>query len=981
MSLQQRVVQLSSESLAVVLSRDEDTKHSATSASGQDVFADFKAQNSRSFWNQRLVKAVVEVYFRGWLENYVLVVQGNANNLEVLREAWMRRALRSPKGYIIKAVGDLSPVQMSPISQSQFIPLSEILCSVISDMNATHVVVNQEALINHMMKAHPGMTIPTQDILYNALGTLIKERKIYHTGEGYFVVTPQTYFITNNMVKERNWWITGDNGLPSPPPITYLVSNESCMETSTEVPVMAHCRSCSCFTPQSNVPPSIQDHQSISISECTGKSLKWLKEHKSSVQHQSTSTAADQASEISKSTTTSRKDKEKAGRKFGLNLFRRNTGKKENKLKKEYATFSGQFPPEEWPVRDEDDLNNLPRDLEHAIIKRINPELTVGNLVKHTVLMMKLEEKAERGTEKAVDRGISTEALVSKQRYHTSKVGGKKSVPRATRSKRRGHSSKEKHRAKRKTLPCAEDVEAGDHIMSCLRPETGLDEPDNQEEGIILNPKCVYKKRIENPFIGLPGRDMEPNIVHKEQRRREAKNPITRHREKTGHRSKSWDPHQAKAITHCVEESHTLMDTPCIQLHERALTVDSTLDAKPVKELCGDYGSVYPESSTLRIEDKIKLRENKFRSREFRNGRGRESKHNAFQDGDLRNVSDQKNNLDHPTPSCDVTEVPLSWPKPTIQRRLSLHLFNSKEESHHSPDLLSSHQQDSNMKISQQLSDDQTLHRNTSQTESDVYTDDEHGIYQKLEEDEDSCSSLCLNEECVLDCKLSQTGTAHCREPVCLDGDWDGNFIKEHGFTAHYEITRATRREHEYRLQSSYQRSLPLLQKVASPGQEAQGLGERLYKNSLVNAEPNEALESSIFVYSQTSEVDSDAETIQKSADEADGKSSHWLCRPELNDCHQNTLETSEDVGNIHNASLNGPAGACAGETAESQSNTADSGIDSPRTHISLISSNSAIIKGLKHRAFLQNLEKLHSKSNGIRPQNSLLKLTPVMNV
>lgn len=103
-----RPVQLAPGSLALVLSRLETPKAAgvAEDPGGHAVFRAFRRANARCFWNSRLARAASRLAFQGWLCRGVLLVHAPPASLQVLRDAWCRRALRPPRGFRISAVGE-----------------------------------------------------------------------------------------------------------------------------------------------------------------------------------------------------------------------------------------------------------------------------------------------------------------------------------------------------------------------------------------------------------------------------------------------------------------------------------------------------------------------------------------------------------------------------------------------------------------------------------------------------------------------------------------------------------------------------------------------------------------------------------------------------------------------------------------------------------------------------------------------------------
>ncbi|KAM9325386.1 storkhead-box protein 1 [Gastrophryne carolinensis] len=969
-----RALQLAPASLALLLCKAEGAPAPSDCERGSRLFQDFQAANARCFWNRRLVRAVAEVCFQGWLDSWVLLLQGHPTSLEVLRDAWVRRALRPPRGFTISALGDVSPVQMSPVSQSQFIPLAEVLCCAISDMNDAQILVTQESLMEQLIKHHPGIATPSQEILYSTLGTLIKERKIYHTGEGYFIVTPQTYFITKKPFSHK-CGAAEDLLSASPPAVTYLVSMESCADlTKANAPSVSHCRSCSCFSENST--HNILGQQSIN--ESHAKEHRSVKDSKPSVQNQATSTSRDHHTcAKAKTQQLSLKEKEKCNKKFGISLFWRNVSKKE-KSKKELVSFSAQFPPEEWPVRDEDNLDNIPRDIEHEIIKRINPVLTVDNLMKHTQMMQKLEEQ-----KRYFSKGTSTDIIRNKN-GHAGKGSGRKKNSRMSKYHKKLQASKEKSKKDSCGQRASIHVEA-DVLKKSSHQTNGIEEILVPDVFTPTNPdidkhKVIYKKQIQNPFEGIPYRDNANVGGHKSLK--EIKRANTGKNRNPIPRSKSLD---CPGSNPDGESRHLKPERPMEDYYREELFQDQLVpntDKVDIRE----YSSNYPECSTLRIDDKFKQNKEQNSmygfSTEGPTSHFGENATNVSMKADVTWEQDRGHSYSSGLYCAKVPSGPLQHGQINLcKNRSALKGFNrsyigSLEEAES--------EQIGCYTARGRKGKDPQLYPAFNGSQMEAETENHPVCFNHVDNEDASSSFIEGDTDEHLEIRM-QNMDIFSWNPV----HEESHSVSETS-SRHWELKRSPLLQfassddhnpedcsHSVFSDSSKSYTKPALH---LKGGNSQPLSPYLLNHSEVEvntvecSQTAELVDASIFDYCNSSECNSMAETVQTSIKGSDEKHAEDPGQQpgELRKCYERSLTLFNTKSSPQESSQN-----------ENHSITGDSGIESPRTRISLASSNSAILETLKKKTFLQNLDLAATTTNneGLLAASSLMQLTPAMNV
>ncbi|XP_050394228.1 uncharacterized protein LOC126812085 isoform X2 [Patella vulgata] len=337
---------------------------------GKELLSDFKLRNKTCYWNPGLIESIASLEYLGFVKPCTLLVVGR--NLEKIRSAWGSRVLNAPDGFTIDRIGDVNGIEMQVVPQTKSVPLTDALCHIIMELNNQRIVATLDTIREKLQCAYQDIQLPSDKQLFDTLGNLIRERKVFHTGSGYFVVTPETFRLpttTNESnVTFNNWLQYQPMYIPVFPQQQIPMVTHPPAPAMAPVPAPAQMRTVSCqvesAAPEKQAKGPKPRSRSQSMRGPKGKEKEKSLENEDFKRVMSVRCRPEKAKEITKdinNKNNANQDKVK-GEKVSLfsKIFGRN--KKKNtppppppveveppaEKEKEYATFSAQFPPPEW---------------------------------------------------------------------------------------------------------------------------------------------------------------------------------------------------------------------------------------------------------------------------------------------------------------------------------------------------------------------------------------------------------------------------------------------------------------------------------------------------------------------------------------------------------------------------------------------------------------------------------------------------------
>nr|XP_002733498.1 PREDICTED: storkhead-box protein 1-like [Saccoglossus kowalevskii] len=185
-------IEIAPNSLSIVLKPTTVDKEKPPKT-GRALFQDLQNENKLNFWNRELSESVLQLNYLGWFEPDTLFIQGGDKEMSVVREAYARRVLKPPRHHTIQILGDVEAIELTPVPQSQFVPLTEVLCLIIAELNKRKIIATVDKIKAKLADCYGDVKLPSEEILKKSLAHLIKEQKVCHTGEGYFIVTPEDF--------------------------------------------------------------------------------------------------------------------------------------------------------------------------------------------------------------------------------------------------------------------------------------------------------------------------------------------------------------------------------------------------------------------------------------------------------------------------------------------------------------------------------------------------------------------------------------------------------------------------------------------------------------------------------------------------------------------------------------------------------------------------------------------------------------------